>query len=87
MATSFHSIDSGVFVDDDGHADINIPLSKECDHCEGRGKVIDIAAETFTHCEDCNGTGARLTYNGQDLLRFVRDFQNSPDVDAEDLPY
>ena len=50
---------------------------------DGRGKYPDFKNDQIVKCGNCDGKGQFLTINGQDILRFVRDFKNSPDIDKE----
>lgn len=60
-------------------------LTQKCAKCGGEGLFVDKAARAVTDCDACNG-GWRLTYSGQALLRFVREWLTHPDVDSEELP-
>ena len=74
----------GMPVEKDGGSEVS--LTSQCEPCKGLGKIVDVEAETFTSCTHCGETGTRLTYAGQDILRFVRDLTDHPDIDSEDLP-
>lgn len=78
------SIFVGMPIEKDGGSELN--LTSECEPCRGLGKIIDIEAETFSPCVACGERGERLTYEGQEILRLVRDFAGHPDIDNEDLP-
>lgn len=67
-----------------GDHNLSLGLSVRCAACSGRGKIAHFADETFVPCAPCGATGFRLTYNGLDLLRFVREFSGHPDAAATD---
>jgi hypothetical protein len=70
----------------DAERPVEIALNSICENCNGRGKAVAWETETVGICEPCGGTGTRLTYNGQDLLRFIEKHRTHPDRNLEDLP-
>ncbi len=57
---------------------LEITLSEVCETCDGHGKVADFDTEHFAVCVDCEGKGLVLTFAGEQILAFIREWAPGP---------
>ena len=63
--------------------EVTLDLTEPCRDCDSQGKLADFETDTITQCPKCNGRGCTLGWQGQELLRFLREWEGDPAIDMD----
>lgn len=62
--------------------EISLDLTEPCRECDSNGKIADFDTDTISECKYCKGRGVKLGWQGQELLRFIREWEGDPAIDV-----